>query len=199
MKKSSTLAIVLISAVLILPFQVYASTAKETVEVQINKILTKMKEPAFKEMSKDAKMAEISKIINEVFDYEELSKRTLGRNWQKFSPEQQKEFIQLFSQLLEDVYSDRILAYTNEVIEFGKDTELKKGQFEVESNIITATNTKVPLNYRLLQKGGQWRVYDVVIEGVSMVKNYRTQFRQLLSKDSPEQLLETLRERVKKG
>jgi phospholipid transport system substrate-binding protein len=199
MKKSLTLAIVLISAVLILPFQVYASTAKETVEVQINKILTKMKEPAFKEMSKDAKMAEISKIINEVFDYEELSKRTLGRNWQKFSPEQQKEFIQLFSQLLEDVYSDRILAYTNEVIEFGKDTELKKGQFEVESNIITATNTKVPLNYRLLQKGGQWRVYDVVIEGVSMVKNYRTQFRQLLSKDSPEQLLETLRERVKKG
>ena len=199
MKKCSIIAIVLISAVLILPFQVYASTAKETVEMQINKILTKMKEPAFKEMSKDAKMAEISKIINEVFDYEELSKRTLGRNWQKFNPEQQKEFIQLFSQLLEDVYSDRILAYTNEVIEFGKETELKKGQFEVESNIITATNTKVPLNYRLLQKGGQWRVYDVVIEGVSMVKNYRTQFRQLLSKDSPEKLLETLRERVKKG
>jgi phospholipid transport system substrate-binding protein len=89
------------------------------------------------------------------------------------------------------------LAYTHEKIEFGKETELKKGRVEVESYIITLDNTKVPLFYRMTNKSGQWRAYDVVIEGVSMIKNYRGQFRQILSKKKPEDLLQTLREKTK--
>jgi phospholipid transport system substrate-binding protein len=89
------------------------------------------------------------------------------------------------------------LAYTHEKIEFGKETELKKGRVEVESYIITLNNTKVPLFYRMSNRTGQWRVYDVVIEGVSMIKNYRGQFRQILSKKKPEDLLQTLREKTK--
>jgi phospholipid transport system substrate-binding protein len=89
------------------------------------------------------------------------------------------------------------LAYTHEKIEFGKETELKKGRVEVESYIITLDNTKVPLFYRMSNRTGQWRVYDVVIEGVSMIKNYRGQFRQILSKKKPEDLLQTLREKTK--
>ena len=89
------------------------------------------------------------------------------------------------------------MAYTHEKIEFGKETELKKGRVEVESYIITLDNTKVPLFYRMSNRTGQWRVYDVVIEGVSMIKNYRGQFRQILSKKKPEDLLQTLREKTK--
>jgi len=182
---------------LLLPLQVYAADAKATVETQINKMLARMQEPSFKEQSRDTKLADIRGIINEIFDYQELSARTLGRDWKKFNPQQQTEFVDLFSKLLENVYADRILAYTQEKIEYGKVTDLRENQTEVESFIITADNKKVPLFYRLTLKDGKWRVYDVVIEGVSMIKNYRGQFRDILAKKSPEDLLQILREKAK--
>ncbi|MEJ2223177.1 MAG: ABC transporter substrate-binding protein [Desulfobacterales bacterium] len=196
-KRVGLKVIILLVVLLILPLQVLAGGAKDTVEVQIKKMLATMQTPEFKGMQKDAKLTEISNIINEVFDWQELSQRTLGREWKKFSPDQQKEFVTLFEELLKGIYADRILAYTQEKIEFGKETELKKGRVEVESYIITTDNKKVPLFYRMTNKSGQWRVYDVVIEGVSMVKNYRGQFRQILSKKKPEDLLQTLRDKVK--
>ena len=196
-RKFLYLSIIGLAVLLILPLRVYAADAKTTVETQINKMLARMQEPSFKEQSRDAKLADIRKIINEIFDYQELSERTLGRDWKKFKPEQQKEFVDLFSKLLENVYADRILAYTHEKIEFGKVTELRKDQVEIESYIITTDNKKVPLFYRLIQKDGNWRVYDVVIEGVSMIKNYRGQFREMLTNKTPEDLLQTLREKVK--
>ena len=196
-KTIGLITITLLVGLLILPSAAMAAGAKDTIETQINKMLAEMQTPEFKAMDRDGKLAEIRKIINEVFDYTELSRRTLGREWSKFKPEQQKEFTTLFAELLENVYADRILAYTHEKIDFGKETELKKGLVEVESYIITTDNKQVPLFYRLTNKSGQWRVYDVVIEGVSMVKNYRGQFRQILSKQTPEDLLQTLREKVK--
>jgi phospholipid transport system substrate-binding protein len=199
MKKRLFAFSLFLAALMVLPLQADAATGKESVENQVNKILEKLKDPAFKAQPRDAQIGEVRKVINEIFDYTELSKRTLGRYWKKFSDAQKKEFITLFSALLENVYADRILAYTHEVIEFGKETELKKGRVEVASNIITSDNKKVPLNYRMILKNDQWRVYDVVIEGVSMVKNYRSQFRQILSKKSPDDLLETLRKKTQKG
>jgi phospholipid transport system substrate-binding protein len=196
-RKLVGLSIILLAVLLILPLQVHANGAKATIEGQIGKMLEKMQTPAFKALARDAKLVEIRNIINEVFDYKELSRRTLGREWKKFKPEQRTEFIDLFSKLLENVYADRILAYTHEKIEFGKETELKKGRVEVESYIVTMNNKKVPLFYRMSNKTGQWRVYDVVIEGVSMIKNYRGQFRQILSKKKAEDLLQTLREKTK--
>ena len=196
-RKHIGLSLILLAVLLILPLQVHADGAKATIEAQIGKMLEKMQAPAFKALSKEAKLAEIRNVINEVFDYKELSRRTLGREWRKFKPEQQTEFVDLFSKLLENVYADRILAYTHEKIEFGKETELKKGRVEVESYIVTLDNKKVPLFYRMSNKTGKWRVYDVVIEGVSMIKNYRGQFRQILKKKKPEDLLQTLREKTK--
>ena len=190
------LGVILLAIAVLLPYDVLAAGAKDTVEAQINKMLTKMKSPEFKGLDRSAKIDEITTIINDIFDWQELSRRTLGREWKKFSPDQQKEFVSLFEKLLQDIYADRILAYTSDKIEFGKETELKKGLVEVESYIITTDGTKVPLFYRLTNKTEQWRVYDVVIEGVSMVKNYRGQFREILSKKKPEDLLQTLREKT---
>jgi phospholipid transport system substrate-binding protein len=195
-RKYIRLSVILLAMILLLPLEVFASIAKDTVEAQINKMLARMQESSFKALSRDAKIDEIEKIIAEVFDFEELSRRTLGRDWKKFTPEQQKEFIGLFQQVLQNVYADRILAYTSEKIEFGKETELKKGRVEVESYIITTDNKKVPLFYRVTDKSGEWKVYDVVIEGISMVKNYRGQFREILKTKKPEDLLQTLREKV---
>ena len=191
------LNITLLAVLLILPVKVLAGGAKDTVEANINKMLAKMQSPEFQALDRDAKINEIRAITNEVFDWQELSRRALAREWRKFSPNQQKEFVALFEQLLQNIYADRILAYTSEKIEFGKETELGKGRMEVESYIITTDNKKIPLFYRLTDKSGQWRGYDVVIEGVSMVQNYRDQFRQILRTKKPEDLLQTLRERTK--
>jgi len=94
------------------------------------------------------------------------------------------------------VYMGRILQYTDEKVVFGKLSPLRKNRVEVQSKIVTSDGREIPIFYRMIEKGGSWRVYDVVIEGVSMVKNYRGQFKQILAKKTPDQLLETLRKKV---
>jgi phospholipid transport system substrate-binding protein len=111
-------------------------------------------------------------------------------------PEQQKEFVELFKKLLQGVYADRLLAYSDQKVLFEKETMLQEGRAEVQSYLQTSDGKKIPLFYRLTDKSGSWKVYDVIIEGVSMVKNYRTQFRQIIAKDSPEKLLEILRQKT---
>jgi phospholipid transport system substrate-binding protein len=180
------------------PLQAMAAGAKETVEVQVNKVLQSLAEPSFKDQPRDAKIQKIRSIVNEIFDYTELSKRTLGREWAKFNPQQQAEFVKLFGDLLEKTYADRLLSYSNEKVVFDKESALREDQAEVSSNIVTGDGKKIPLDYRLIRKDGTWRVYDVIIEGISLVKNYRDQFRDILAKDSPEEVLKMLRERATK-
>ena len=199
MKRRFTGVILILALLLMMPFQGYAATPKETVEKGVNELLTTLGDPAFKAQSKDAQIAQIGEVINTIFDFEELSKRTLGREWRKMKPEQKKEFVQLFRELLQGVYADRLLAYSDQKVLFEKEIMLKKGRAEVQSYLQTADGSKIPLFYRLTNKSGSWKVYDVIIEGVSMVKNYRTQFRQILAKDSPEKLLKILRDKVGKG
>ena len=184
--------ILILVALVMVPLHAYAATPKETVETGVNNLLNTFGDAAFKAKTKDERIAIISKEIETVFDFKELSRRTLGKQWKKMSAEQQKEFVQLFRQLLQGVYADRLLAYSDQKIIFDKEIMLKKGRAEVQSYLQTADGKKIPLFYRLTDKSGSWRVYDVIIEGVSMVKNYRTQFRQILSKDPPEKLLEIL-------
>jgi phospholipid transport system substrate-binding protein len=198
-KRIYLIATILILAWFILPMQVLAATARETVETQVNKVLKALAEPGFKDQTKDAKIVKIRSIVNEIFDYTELSKRTLGREWTKFNAPQQGEFVKLFSELLEKTYADRLLSYSDEKVVFEKESMLREGQAEVTSNVLTADGKKIPLDYRMVQKDGGWRVYDVIIEGISLVKNYRDQFRDILAKDSPEEVLKMLREKVAKG
>ena len=186
-------------ALWVLPLPALAATAKETVEVQVNKVLKALADPAFKDETRDAKIVKIRSIVNEIFDYTELSRRTLGREWTKFNAPQQDEFIRLFSDLLEKTYADKLLSYSNEKVVFDKESMLREDQAEVTSNVLTADGKKIPLDYRMIRKEAGWRVYDVIIEGISLVKNYRDQFRDILAKDSPEEVLKMLRDKVVKG
>ncbi|MDJ0817728.1 MAG: ABC transporter substrate-binding protein [Desulfobacterales bacterium] len=198
--KRSMIGIVLIAALLIvLPLQAIAATPKETVEKGVNNVLKTLSDPAFKAKPKDTKIEEIGEIIGEVFDFTELSKRTLGKNWRKLNDAQKKEFTELLKKMLQGVYADRLLAYTDQKIVFGEEKMLKKGRAEVQSNIVLSDGRKVPIFYRLTDKSGEWKVYDLIIEGVSLVKNYRTQFREILAKNSPEKLLQIMRDKVSKG
>jgi phospholipid transport system substrate-binding protein len=199
MKKRLLIVLLTFIFLIALPLNLYAATATDAVKGGVDAILTKLRDPAFKQKSKQEQIEGIRETINDIFDWTELSKRTLGKNWKKFSPEQQKEFTDLFSTLLENVYADRLLAYSDEKVVFEKETELKKGRVEVASHIRLADGKQVPLNYRMIQKEGKWRVYDIVIEGVSMVKNYRSQFKKLLTNKKPEDLIETLKKKTSKG
>ena len=199
MSKQITGLILILVVFVVAPLHGYAATPKETVEAGVNKLLKTLGDPAFKAKPKDERIAIIGAEIQTVFDFKELSRRTLSREWKKMNAEQQKEFVQLFRELLQGVYADRLLAYSDQKILFDKETMLKKGRAEVQSYLQTSDGKKIPLFYRLTDKSGSWRVYDVIIEGVSMVKNYRTQFREILAKGSPEKLLQILRDKVAKS
>jgi len=183
-------------ALLVLPALVCAGGPTSTVEAQVNKLLQVLGDQSLEgEAGKSVKENKIRAISDDLFDYVELSRRTLGRNWKKIDAAQQTEFISLYRKLLESVYMGRLLEYSNEKVIFGKETMLSENRAEVQSNLV-AGDKKIPIHYRLVLKAGNWKVYDIIIEGVSLVKNYRTQFNSMLSKGSPEEMLQALREKV---
>ena len=184
---------------MIIPLPAFAGVPLETVKVHVDKVLDVLRDPALKpESAKKLKKDKIRAIAEKMFDFTELSKRTLAQNWSKFTPEQQKEFINLYKSLLEDAYADKIMTYTEEEILFTKEIPLTEKTAEVQSTVIRKTD-EIPIYYRVILKDGIWMIYDVVIEGVSLINNYRSQFREILVNKPPESLLETLRKKVKKA
>ncbi len=171
----------------------YADTPLATVQANVNKVLDVLRQKNLKE---EVKKEKLRAIYEQMFDEVELSRRTLGVNWGKLNPAQQQEFVQLYRQVLEKAYIDKILAYTNEKIVFPKETMLSQNQAEVQTKVITTSSKEVPIFYRVILKDGTWKVYDVVVENVSLVQNYRSQFSSILAKNTPEQMIEILRKKV---
>ncbi len=184
---------------LMLPWDAHPSVPEEVVKNHINKILEVLRDPALRgESGKKVKKEKVRAISEEMFDFTELSKRSLGQNWEKFNTDQQKEFMKLFKSLLEETYSEKITSYTDEKVVFKKEVNLSERTVEVQTVILTKTS-EVPIYYRLMERNQDWKVYDVVIEGVSLVSNYRTQFREILASKTPDGLIEILRKKVAKG
>ncbi|MDD5169826.1 MAG: ABC transporter substrate-binding protein [Syntrophales bacterium] len=176
---------------------VSAGAPLDAVQANVNKVLDVLRDPKLKgDSAKEIKKEKLRLIYERMFDDIELSKRTLARNWNKMNTVQRQEFVQLFRQVLEKAYMDKILAYTNEKIVYDKETKLSENQTEVRTRVVMASK-EIPISYRVIMKNGAWKVYDVVIENVSLVLNYRTQFNDILAKNTPEQLLEILRKKVK--
>jgi phospholipid transport system substrate-binding protein len=195
-KRTIVILSFIISLLLSLP--AWAGAPLDTVQLNVNKGLEVLRDPKLKaESAREVKKEKLRLIYNNLFDDVELGKRTLSRNWNSLNTAQRQEFVKLFRQVLEKAYVDRILDYTNEKIVFDKETMLSETQAEVQTRVLTSANKEIPISYRAILKDGSWKVYDVVIENVSMVLNYRTQFNDILGKNSPEYLLETLRQKVK--
>ena len=181
---------------LLVPLFVFAGVPLDTVKAHANSVLEVLRDPKLKgEAGRKIKEQRIQAAAEKLFDFVELSKRTLGLSWNNFTPEQRKEFVQLFEGILKDAYVDKIIAYSNEQINFTKEVPLSETTVEVDSVVVTK-GAQVPINYRVIKKDNDWKVYDVVIEGVSLINNYRTQFREILGNNPPEKLLETLRKKT---
>ncbi|MCU0554153.1 MAG: ABC transporter substrate-binding protein [Syntrophales bacterium] len=176
------------------PATAQAATPLETVRAEVNKVLEVLRNKSLKE---EVKREKLRVIYNEMFDQEELSKWCLGRNWNKLSEAQRKEFLPLFQQVLEKTYGDRILAYSDEKIVFDKEVPITGNRVEVQTRAVTKSK-EIPMHYRVFKdKGGTWRCYDIVVENVSLVMNYRSQFNEILAKNSPDELINILRKKVK--
>ena len=172
-------------------------TPAETMQITVNKVLEVLKDPQLKgDAHVNTKKERLWTIVDSVFDYERLSRNVLGLHWRNSTSEQQKEFTHLFSRLLGNTYMDRILSYGNEKITITKEMQLSESIAEVQTSISSEKGTEIPLFYRLFVENGTWRVYDIIIEGVSLTGNYRSQFKNFLSKKSMKQLLQVLRKKT---
>jgi phospholipid transport system substrate-binding protein len=196
--KKQLAGLITILTLFVFAIPVYAGAPLDTVKVNVNNVLDVLRNPKLKaESAKEIKKEKLRIIYKTMFDENEFSRRTLSRNWSKLNPAEQAEFVKLFEQVLEKSYADKILDYTNEKVEFTKDEMKSDTQAEVQTKIITASK-EIPIFYQMILKDGKWKVYDVVVENIGLVQNYRTQFNYILSKNTPEQLLEMLRKKVSK-
>ena len=175
----------------------YAGAPLDTVQANADRVLEVLRDPKLKpDSAKNIKKKKLEVIYAEMFDEIELSRRTLARNWNKLNEAQRKEFVHLYHQVLENAYADKILSYTDEKIVFDREVVISARLAEVHTRIITSSK-EIPIMYRVVLNDGTWKVYDVVVENVSLVQNYRTQFNEILAKNTPEEMLEILRKKVK--
>ncbi|HXZ38335.1 MAG TPA: ABC transporter substrate-binding protein [Thermodesulfobacteriota bacterium] len=193
------LKVAIILVLFLLALSVFAGEPLDAVKANVNKVLDVLRDPNLKtDSAKEIKKEKLRAIYSQMFDEVELARRTLARNWGKLNPSQQEEFIRLFRQVLEKAYIDKILAYTNEKIVFSREVELSSDQAEVQTKIVTSSR-EIPIFYRVIRKDSVWKVYDVIVENVSLVQNYRSQFNSILANKTPDQLLEILRKKVQEA
>ena len=170
-------------------------TATEQVKSTVESILTVLKD---KSADTEIRRDKIRELINNRFYFRAMSQRALSRNWKKASQEQQDKFVTLFSKLLENTYIGRIEAYTNEKVEYIREKNQSPKRSVVYTQIVTQS-TDIPINYKLAKKNDKWLVYDVVIEEVSLISNYRTSYAEIIKKEGMDGLLKKMKEKLQKG
>jgi phospholipid transport system substrate-binding protein len=178
------------------PVLVAAGAPEDQVRQTVDKLLALLADPQLRGADKaNERREELRKVLYSRFDFPEMAKRALGPHWQRRSPEEQKEFVELFTSLLEGGYLDKIESYNGEQVQYLTET-VENDYAEVDTKIVDSHGQPFSVNYRLRNGGGDWKVYDVGIENVSLVNNYRSQFNRVLAKSSFEELLKTMKEKV---
>ena len=169
------------------------ASVTDTIKKTVNDVIHIVTDKELKKKSNEQRRrTAIKKSIATIFDSQEMAKRTLGKHWNQRTPAEKKQFVDLFATLLENSYAGKIESYNNEKIVYTKET--LDGDFaEVKSKVITPKQDEYTLDYKLMKKdNGSWMVYDVVIEGVSLVSNYRTQFNKIISTNGYAELVKKL-------
>ena len=171
-----------------------AGAPMDQLRFQIDRVLKVLDDPELKKepRAKDRRVA-VRKIANDIFDFGETAKRSLGRHWAARTPAEREEFVQLFSDLLERSYLSKIELYGGEKIQYLSDVIDDGEQAKVQTKIVTRQGSEIPIEYRMHKKGDRWLVYDVIIESVSLVANYRTQFNKIIQTSSFQELVKKMK------
>lgn len=183
-------------AIFLSPAHGTAGLPTDQIKSTVDKALVVLRDPRLKPAAKTKERRDqLKQILFARFDFSEMARRSLGANWRRRTPKEQEEFVRLFSDLLERAYVDTIESYTDEKILYIGE-RLDGGYADVNSKILTAKGDEYSLNYKAHFVGGEWRVYDVIVENVSMVNNYRSQFNRVIINASYEELVRRLRDRA---
>ncbi len=191
--------IVLFLLIFVLVVPSLAGEPTDQIKQTTDKMIAILNDPALKDPSKAEKRRKaIRNVANERFDWTGMAMRSLARHWRERTNEQKKEFVPLFTDLLERTYMKRIENYSGDKVSY--DGEKVDGKYSlVKVRIFTDKQVEIPVVYKLKKKGPEWKIYDVSIEGVSLVNNYRKQFDSIILSSSYEGLVEKLREKVAKN
>jgi phospholipid transport system substrate-binding protein len=188
-----TTALVLALALVLAAPPARAGAPTEQLKAQVDRVLKLIDDPTLKDQPKDKRVA-VRKIADDIFDFGETAKRALGRHWAARTEAERDEFVKLFGDLLERSYISKIELYGGEKIQYVSD-RIEDDQASVFSKLVTKAGSDVPIEYRMLKKGDRWLVYDVIIEGVSLVSNYRTQFNKIIQTSSYAELVKKMKSR----
>lgn len=181
----------------VVPDTARAGAATEAMKGTIEEVLKILADKDLKQPAKANERRQLlEKVVGERFDYQEMSRRSLGAPWANLSDKDKQEFVSLFQTLLVNTYADKVESYSGEGVQYVNE-RTEKEYAEVRTKVLTG-KTEIPLDYRLLNKGSTWRVYDVVVDGVSLVNNYRGQFSKILRNGSYAELIEQLRKKSDK-
>ena len=173
----------------------YASEPLETLEKAVDNVINILKDPELKKPERAREREKAIRVaVSRVFDFREMAKRSLSRYWRKLNDKQRDEFVELYKRLLERTYLKKIEAYRNEKIIY-KGQRIRGKYAIVKTLVITEKQVEIPVNYKMLKRENGWMVYDVVIEGVSLVNNYRKQFKSIIRRSSYDALVKMLREK----
>jgi phospholipid transport system substrate-binding protein len=200
--RSSYIASIAVFLLLVLALSSAHATAgvpTDQIKATVDKALVVLKDPGLKSASKNKERREqLKQILFTRFDFTEMAKRALGANWRRRTPKEQEEFVRLFTELLERAYTDTIESYTDERIVYVGE-RLDGSYADVDSKILTAKGEEFSINYKAHLVGGEWRVYDVIVENISMVNNFRSQFNRVIANSSYEELIRRLRHKADAG
>jgi phospholipid transport system substrate-binding protein len=193
-KNIFTVVVVILLFFLELPFT-QASEISEGVKKTLDSIIGIVSREDLKNNEKKAeRRALLREIVSKKFSYYEMSRRSLAKHWKERTAEEKKEFADLFGKLLENSYANKIESYSDEKIIYVD--EKKKGNVALVKTIVQKSNDEITVNYKLVKLDNDWKIYDLIVEGVSMIKNYRTQFKMIIHKSSYEELVSKLKKKL---
>ncbi len=175
------------------PVPAHAGAPTDQLKVSVEQIVKVLEDPALKPEAKQTeRRAAIRKQAEVVFDFGETAKRALGRHWQALAEKDRQEFTTLFTDLIERAYISKIERYSGERIAYAGES-VEGGLATVRTRFVTKQGTEIPVDYRMQQRGDRWLVYDVSVEGISLINNYRTQFDKIIQTSSYAELVRKMK------
>ncbi len=172
-----------------------AGVPTDQIKATVDRALVVLRDPKFKPAAKTKERRDqLKQILFARFDFTEMSRRALGANWRRRTPQEQEEFVRLFTDLLERAYADTIESYTDEKIVYVGE-KVDGNYAEVNSKILTSKGQEFSIDYKTQVVSGEWKVYDVIVENISMVNNFRSQFNRVINNSSYEELVHRLKEK----
>jgi len=191
------LAFFLLLIVSVAPSLAFAQQPLEALKQNIEKTIRVLEDPQFEDESRKQEQQQILwEIMRQTFDFKEFSRKALASHWYKFSPPQRNEFVKVFSEFLGKFYLGRLQdRYSGQKVNFLRQKMISESRALVEIDVVWL-KMKVPVTLRMTNRSGQWKVYDLTVVGINAVSNYRAQFKSIISKETPRQIIARLKEKI---